>query len=540
MTRIWRIIIAAAVLTVAGAPAAAEGTRLRFAIRSDPKTLNPLLVDEESGELVRYLTSGVLMRINRVTQKAEPELATAWRWLPGNKSFELSLRRGVRFSDGAAFTAHDVAYTFERIMDSSIKSPLADAFRSPKGDVIARIVDTYTVTLTFPNQFAGIERLLDHVPILSKDSQQHGKPVLGPFIIQSHAPGSHLLLARNPNYWKRDTAGRPLPYLSAIRLDIQSNRDIEALRFRRGELDMIRGVDPELFNQLERENGRVGIQMGAGFDSEMLWFNQVPGAPIGRDRKSWFRSRAFRKAISHAINRADMVRLVFHGYAEPAFGPYNAANRLFYNRNLEPDAWSLDAARKLLKQAGFTWRSDTLVDPMGTPVEFSIVTNAGSKVRTRMATMIQQDLKALGVKVAVVPLDFPSLIERITKTYAYEACLLGLVNVDADPSGQMNVWMSSGANHQWNPRQAIPQTDWEAEIDRLMLAQASTADMRVRKASFDRVQQVISQQVPFIYLVSTSALAAAKPTIRNLAPSPMRPHLVWNIEHLRIDEATKR
>jgi peptide/nickel transport system substrate-binding protein len=272
----------------------------------------------------------------------------------------------------------------------------------------------------------------------------------------------------------------------------------------------------------------------------MLWFNQVPGAPIGADRKSWFRSREFRKAISHAINRADIVRLVFRGYAEPAFGPYNAANRFFYNPEVKPDPWSLDSARRLLKQAGFTWRSDTLFDPVGIPVEFSIVTNAGSKVRTRMATMIQQDLKALGIKVAVVPLDFPSLIERITKTYAYEACLLGLVNVDADPSGQMNVWMSSGANHQWNPRQATPLTSWEAEIDRLMLAQASTVDMRLRKASFDRVQQVISEQVPFIYLVSTSALAAAKPTIRNLAPSPMRPHLVWNVEHLRVDEATKR
>jgi peptide/nickel transport system substrate-binding protein len=303
---------------------------------------------------------------------------------------------------------------------------------------------------------------------------------------------------------------------------------------------MIRGVDPELFDQLKNESGRGGVQMGAGFDSEMLWFNQVPGAPIGADRKSWFRSREFRKAISHAINRADIVRLVFRGYAEPAFGPYNAANRLFYNPEVKPDPWSLDSARRLLKQAGFTWRSDTLFDPVGIPVEFSIVTNAGSKVRTRMATMIQQDLKALGIKVAVVPLDFPSLIERITKTYAYEACLLGLVNVDADPSGQMNVWMSSGANHQWNPRQATPQTSWEAEIDRLMLAQASTVDMRLRKASFDRVQQVISEQVPFIYLVSTSALAAAKPTIRNLAPSPMRPHLVWNVEHLRVDEATKR
>jgi hypothetical protein len=173
MKPILGVFLAAALLAVPGARALAEGTQLRFAIRSDPKTLNPLLVDEESGELVRYLTSGVLMRINRVTQKAEPELATAWRWRSGDQCFEMRLRRGVRFSDGAAFTAHDVAYTFERIMDSSVKSPLADAFRSPKGDVVARVVDLYTITLTFPNHLAGIERLLDQVPILSRDSTQH-------------------------------------------------------------------------------------------------------------------------------------------------------------------------------------------------------------------------------------------------------------------------------------------------------------------------------------------------------------------------------
>jgi peptide/nickel transport system substrate-binding protein len=103
----------------------------------------------------------------------------------------------------------------------------------------------------------------------------------------------------------------------------------------------------------------------------------------------------------------------------------------------------------------------------------------------------------------------------------------------------MNVFMSSGANHQWNPRQATPKTEWESEVDKLMLAQASTADLRLRKVSFDRVQQIMSEQVPFIYLVSPSALAAAKPTLRNLAPSPMRPHLVWNVEHLRLDEADK-
>ena len=90
-----------------------------------------------------------------------------------------------------------------------------------------------------------------------------------------------------------------------------------------------------------------------------------------------------------------------------------------------------------------------------------------------MAAMIQQDLAKLGMKVNIVTLEFPSLIERITRTLDYETCLLGLVNVEADPNGLMNVLLSSAANHPWNPSQKSPATEWEAEIDRLMLAQAA-------------------------------------------------------------------
>ena len=78
--------------------------------------------------------------------------------------------------------------------------------------------------------------------------------------------------------------------------------------------------------------------------------------------------------------------------------------------------------------------------------------------------MIQQDLAKLGMKVNIVTLDFPSLIDRMTRTLNYEACLLGLVNIDPDPSHLMNVLLSSASNHPWNPSQKKPETDWEADI----------------------------------------------------------------------------
>jgi peptide/nickel transport system substrate-binding protein len=152
-----------------------------------------------------------------------------------------------------------------------------------------------------------------------------------------------------------------------------------------------------------------------------------------------------------------------------------------------------------------------------------------------MAAMIQQDLSGIGVKLNVVTLDFPSLIERITRSFDYEACLLGLINNDLDPnSSQMNVWLSSGENHQWNPNQKTPATPWEAEIDKLMHEQANSLDPRKRKAAFDRVQEIAWEQEPFIYLVNRNALAAVSPNARNVHPVVLRPQVYWNIDEISL------
>jgi peptide/nickel transport system substrate-binding protein len=187
-----------------------------------------------------------------------------------------------------------------------------------------------------------------------------------------------------------------------------------------------------------------------------------------------------------------------------------------------------------LARAGFRLEGGTLHDSSGKPVEFTVITNAGNKSREQMATMIQQDLTQIGIKVNLVTLDFPSLIERITRTYDYEACLLGLVNTDLDPSSQMNVWLSSAENHQWNPRQPSPATAWEAELDRLMRAQASATTDKARKVDFDRVQQIVAEQQPFIYLVNKDAMSAVSLAVVSSSPSVLDPHVFWNAELLRL------
>ena len=129
-------------------------------------------------------------------------------------------------------------------------------------------------------------------------------------------------------------------------------------------------------------------------------------------------------------------------------------------------------------------------------------------------------------------LDFPSLIERITRSFDYEGCLLGLTNNDLDPNTQMNVWLSSGNNHQWNPNQQEPSTAWEAEIDGLMRMQASASNEKKRKQAIDRVQEIVWQQEPFIYLVNKHSISAISSSIQNASPVSLRPQAYWNIEQL--------
>jgi peptide/nickel transport system substrate-binding protein len=149
-----------------------------------------------------------------------------------------------------------------------------------------------------------------------------------------------------------------------------------------------------------------------------------------------------------------------------------------------------------------------------------------------MAALIQQDLAAIGIRLNIVTLDFPSVLERISKTFAYESCLLGLNNVDFDPDGQMNLWLSSSTHHAWNPTQPSPATPWEAEIDRLMHEQASAATAARRKVLFDSVQQIVADQAPILYLVNPRALVAVSSRLRGVQPSVMNPRVVWNVDEL--------
>src|SRR5580700_3471104 len=176
--------IAVAVLCLgsllAQAPAQGGG-QLRFCLRSEPKTFDPLKVEDDASGAIRYLTGGVLVRVNRQTQDLEPGLAISWKVSKDGRQISFRLRSGISFSDGTPFSAEDVAYTIERLMDPSLHSPTGDAFRSSQGKVVTKITGKNRVTVAFPAPIVGLDRLFDQVAMMSALSPQKEMAVLGPY-----------------------------------------------------------------------------------------------------------------------------------------------------------------------------------------------------------------------------------------------------------------------------------------------------------------------------------------------------------------------
>jgi peptide/nickel transport system substrate-binding protein len=511
---------------------------LAWVIRYDPKTFDPAKVDEQASEMVRYMTGGVLLRLNRQTQEPEPQLAESYNVSPQGTLIVFKLRQGLRFSDGAALTSADVAWSIRRVLAPATQAPVAEEFLSP-AEVTVDTPDKLTIRVHLPKRVIGVGKLFDWIAIEPADRPSEGRVTSGPFTVAEYKRGQYVRLKRNPNYWRRDGAGVQLPYATGVRMDILNNREQEIALFLRGEYDLIDGLPADYFNLLTQKAPKSTRDLGASLNSEQLWFNQSSVAALPDFEKAWFLNRSFRVSVSQAIHRADLARIAYDGHATPAFGFISPANTIWHNNNLKyPHESTADAAR-MLEAAGFHRSGNQLYDGTGHPVKFSILTNAGNAARQKMAAMIQQDLAALGMQVTVVTLDFPALIERLMHKQDYEACLLGVSNAEPDPSSMMNMWLSSSPNHQWNPSEKTPATEWEAEIDKQMQLQASNPAQSTRKAAVDRVQQIVADQQPFIYLVYPNVLQAVSPQLRGVQPAILSPGLVWNIESIRRQEGSR-
>jgi peptide/nickel transport system substrate-binding protein len=507
--------------------------QLRISITGDPKTFDPLQVIDDADQTVSYLTSGVLVRVNRATDALEPELAESWKLSDDGRSITFHLRPGLKFSDSSPLDASDVVRTLNRALDPKEASPIGDAFQSSAGNPSVTATSSLDVAVAYAQPKPALDRLFDTLPITPRNLAKLPASA-GPFFVSDYRPGEYVMLARNPNYWKRDSSGKQLPYLDSVRIAIQQNHDLELEHFLRGEADIVEKLTPAGFDRVEKAMPGAARSLGPSLDSESLWFNESPAKTLPEWKRTWFRSAAFRHAVSLAINRPDIARIVYNGRAHPSAGPVSPTNRFWFNTALKPLPYDPEAALQSLSADGFTLREGVLRDRTGHAVEFSLITNAGNLPREKMAPLIQADLAKLGIKVDIVTLDFNSLVDRVAKTFDYEAVLLS-INIEVDPMEVMNIWMSSGEHHAWWLSEKSPATPWEARIDELEKIQASSGSREVRKKAFDEVQLIAEQQEPIIFLVNPDYLCAIAPRLKGAQPSVAPPQVWWNVEWLRLE-----
>lgn len=520
--------------------AAPRGGVLRIALRAEPKTFNPVIaLDAPSRDVIRRLHAD-LITIDRASQKTVPSLAESWS-VAGNQ-YTLKLRKNVRFSDGAPFTADDVLFSFAVYADEKIRSPQRDLLLIRNQPIDVKKLDPHTVTFQLPGPYAAAERIFDSVAILPKhkleavwksgklrDAWTLNTPAseivgLGPFRLKEYRPGETVRVERNPYYWKPDR-----PHLDGLEFQLLADEDLQLARFASGDIHLLNRLTPKAVAYLERRPDAQIVDLGPSLEYNFLAFNLSPNSP----HLPAFNKREFREALSLAADRDAIVNLVFQKRATAIWGHVSPGNKLWFSNKIPHPARSIDTARARLKSAGFTWNpAGTLLDPAGAPVTFSILVSSSSHERQQMAVLLQADWKQLGIAVTITPLEFRALLDRVLNTRQFDTCLLGLGGGDADPNPEMGVWQSSGAMHLWNPNQKSPATKWEAELDSLMQNQMGATNPVERFRLYARVQEIVAAEQPMIFLVSPNVVVARANTVGNFRPAVLDHQTLWNVEDL--------
>ncbi len=362
----------------------------------------------------------------------------------------------------------------------------------------------------------------------------------GSFPIKGICAGQRMVLERNPNYWKTDTKGNRLPYLSELTFVFVPNEDAQVLKFRTSETQVLERVGADNFAVLQKdakEKGACLDDLGPGleFIFLLLNMNQLDAAkfPDIAAKQEWFRDLRFRRAVSLAMDRQGMARLVYGARATPIWGNATPGNKLWLNPNLPHPDRSIELAKSELASAGFSWNANgALQDSQKRPVAFTILVSASNSQRSKLATIAQDDLRQLGMDVQVVPMEFRALVDRVLNTKQYDAVLMNLVNGDVDPTPEMSLWLSNGETHLWNLGEEKPATPWEAELDHLMQTQMTSISYVVRKKLYDQVQELVAQNLPFVFLLSPNILVGAQASVGNFHPAILEPYCLWNADQL--------
>lgn len=543
-----------------------RGGSLVYRLTAPVKTLNYFMADDEPTIVATlFLLNDRIVTFDQAKQEHVPLLAESYTFAPDGQTLDITLRDGLKFSDGRPLTTADVEFTLKSIYDKRTGSPIfRDSLLIGGKEIESKIIDGRKMQLIFPEKVASVENYLENLAVIPKHALdadfQAGKlaeswkitsdPKMivtsGPFVVDSVQAGERVTFKRNENYWKKDDAGNQLPYLDTLVLEVVADPNNTFARLQQNSIDIADRIRASDYAALKTTESAVKpYDAGPGLGTDHIWFNlntkKNSGESLGSSPKyKWFADKRFRRAIAHAIDRSSIATNTLQGLATPLYGFVPAGNRAWLDGNLSKKEYDVEQARSLLKESGFTQRDNSgrpeLFDAEGNRVEFTLIVPAENESRKLMAAVIQEDLVKLGIAMQIAPIDLKGVTDRWSNTFDYDAILMGTSQTGTDPAGFVTFLKSSGSVHQWRPAQKTPATDWEAKIDQLATRLSEESDREVRKQAFNEIQAIMAEETPVLSIVSRHVVSAANSRVGNFAPASFLPYSLWNAERLFVRE----
>ncbi|MDZ8029255.1 MAG: ABC transporter substrate-binding protein [Nostoc sp. DedQUE01] len=557
--------------------AAAQVPQIVSAVLSEPSTFNYAL--NESAYSVFGFIYDSLINENPITTKLEPGLAESWEVSEDAQRVVITLREGLKWSDGKPMTADDVVFTYNEIyLNPKIPTSLKDALKVGEKGTLPKVrkIDDRRVEFTIQEPFAPFVRYVGGIPIMPahalqqaiRTTESDGNPKFismwgtgtdpkqivgnGPYVMESYVPSQRVIFRRNPYYWRKDAQGNPQPYIDRIVWQIIESTENQLISFRSGQLDDLE-IPPEGFSLIKREEKRAKFKIyngGPNTSTTFISFNlnqakNSQGKPLVDPIKSrWFNQKEFRQAIAYALDRETMKINAYRGLGElqnsfvyvksPYFLPPEKGLKVY---NYEPEK-----SKKLLLEAGFKYNAQNqLLDADGNRVRFTLLTNSERKVRGDMAAQIQRDLSRIGIQVDLQILSFNSYLEKLKVTQNWDCYLGGFAGGGVEPHGASNIWRINGASHAFNqgaqpgdpPLIGWEVSDWEKQIDSLYIKGAQVLDENKRKEIYYEYQRIASEQLPFIHLVEGLNLQAVRDRFQGIQYTALGGPF-WNLYELKV------
>lgn len=468
--------------------------------------LTAVTTDSASHGAAGYVFNG-LVRYDK-DLKLEGDLAESWDISPDGKKITFHLRKNVKWHDGAPFTSEDVLFTYRKMIDPKTPTAYGEDFKQVRR---AHAPGPHTFVAEYDRPFAPAlaswgmhilpKHLLEDYPDISK-SPLNKKPVgTGPYRFAEWKTGEKTVFDAYADYHE----GKP--YIARVVTRVIPDLATMFLELKSGGIDLMNLTPLQRTRQTGTKEFRKSFNTYQYLSSGYTYLGFRLSHPFFKEKK-------VRQAIAHAANKQEIIDGVLFGLGKEATGPFKPGTWP-YNPDVRRYPHDPAKAKELLAEAG--WKAsekDGALVKDGRRFEFTVLTNAGNESRAKTAAILQQNLAAVGIKMEIRTLEWAAFINEFVKKRKFDALILGW-SITPDPD-QYDIWHSSktGPDELNHVGYANP------EVDRLLEEGRRTFDIEGRKKAYFRIQEILAEEQPLVFLYYPDALPAVHKRIRGIVPAP--------------------